>query len=179
MGINCVKDGFILINRSNLERSIKQLDEGVENAIREGKSICSAPEGTRRRSNSMDDASHLLSFKKGPFHMAKKANLDLVPVTYSGIKRLTGGWLARPGTIVMRIGPRIQREKCDKLSIDQTIDIAYSQMKSMMTPVGDDIIYNTTRTRISWLYFFGYQAVLYFTLRWLCCLFCCGHHHHA
>jgi len=177
VGIICIKDGFILINRANLEQSIKQLDEGVENAKREGKSICSAPEGTRRRSKSVDDASHLLPFKKGPFHMAKKANLDLVPVTYSGIKRLTGGWVARPGTIVMRIGPRIARDKCTNLTIEQTMEVAYSQMKSMMTPVSDDVIYNTTKTRKSWLIFFGYQLVMYFTAKWFLCLFCCGKSH--
>ena len=177
MGICCVKDGFILINRSNLQDSIAQLDRGVENAKREGKSICSAPEGTRRRSKSMDDGSHLLPFKKGPFHMAQKANLDLVPVTHSGIKRLTGGLLARPGTIVMRIGPRITRNQCKDWTIDQTTDFAYKQMKGMMTPVSDDVIYNTTKTRKSWLFFLAYQVVIYLAAKWVCCLFCCGHSH--
>lgn len=177
MGICCIKDGFILINRSNLQDSIAQLDRGVENAKSEGKSICSAPEGTRRRSKSVDDGSHLLPFKKGPFHMAQKANLDLVPVTHSGIKRLTGGLFARPGTIVMRIGPRITRQQCKDWTIDQTADFAYAQMKKMMTPVSDDVIYNTTKTRKSWVYFLGFQLFFYVSLKWVWCLFCCGHSH--
>jgi len=51
-------------------------------SLKEGVSIFIFPEGTR----SFDGA--LLEFKKGPFSMAKKANVPIVPVTIRGTGRL-------------------------------------------------------------------------------------------
>ena len=64
-----------------------------------------APEGTRRRKMSISEENNIQPFKKGPFHFAKKANLPLVPMLFSGGSRLmnVGSFLPASGTLYIKI----------------------------------------------------------------------------
>jgi len=61
------------IDRSNSAKAREGL-EPVVDALRGGRSIAIAPEGTR------SPTPRLLPFKKGPFHMAMQAGVPLVPI---------------------------------------------------------------------------------------------------
>lgn len=61
------------IDRSNTEAARKGLEPAVE-ALKSGKSIAIAPEGTR------SPTPRLLPFKKGPFHIAMQAAVPVVPI---------------------------------------------------------------------------------------------------
>lgn len=69
--------GHILIDRGNSKAAIASLDKGARQ-IRSGTSIVVFPEGTR------SDDGRILPFKKGPFLLALKAGVHVVPVTIEG-----------------------------------------------------------------------------------------------
>jgi putative phosphoserine phosphatase/1-acylglycerol-3-phosphate O-acyltransferase len=67
--------GAVFIDRANTARAIEAMAPAVE-ALREGRSILIAPEGTRAKTP------RLLPFKKGAFHIAMQAGVPIVPVVF-------------------------------------------------------------------------------------------------
>jgi 1-acyl-sn-glycerol-3-phosphate acyltransferase len=90
---------FVFIDRSNRTRAIASLDEAADR-IRGGISIVMFPEGTRSGTR------HILPFKKGPFALAEKANVPVVPVSIEGSGQLMpkNSWVITPGAISVRFG---------------------------------------------------------------------------
>ena len=90
--------GFIPIDRGNRSRAIRSLDLAVER-IRAGRNVLLFPEGTRSRNG------QLQPFKKGPFHLAIRAEVPLVPIVISGTHRILkpGAWRVRPGKATLRV----------------------------------------------------------------------------
>jgi 1-acyl-sn-glycerol-3-phosphate acyltransferase len=90
--------GFIPIDRGNRHQAIRSLDLAVER-IRAGRNVLLFPEGTRSRNG------QLQSFKKGPFHLAMRANVPIVPIVISGTHRILrpGDWRVRPGEATLRV----------------------------------------------------------------------------
>ncbi len=93
--------GHFLIKRENLSQAISVMDSVADLAKQTKKNIGVAPEGTRRRKASQDNGQHILPFKKGPFHLAKRAEANIIPVTYQGVNRLTSPGCWRPGNFLM------------------------------------------------------------------------------
>ena len=89
--------GNIGIKRGKLEEAKKSLAKAEKRILEEKKTIAIAPEGTRRRTKSIGDVSQLLPFKKGPFHMAKHSNADIIPVVVNGARRLCTKYSIREG----------------------------------------------------------------------------------
>lgn len=73
LGWYMMATGMIFIDRSNREKSRKSLEKSAH-LIQRGKSVIMFPEGTRSRDGLLAD------FKKGPFVLAKKAEVPVVPV---------------------------------------------------------------------------------------------------
>lgn len=94
--------GHIFIDRSNRQAAISSLDAAARK-IRSGTSIFLYPEGTR----SPDGG--ILPFKKGPFALALKARVPVVPVTIEGSGALMpkATWRITPGPIRVKIGKPI------------------------------------------------------------------------
>lgn len=94
--------GFIFIDRRNHRDAIRSLDEGGER-IRGGVSLAMFAEGTR------SESCRVLPFKKGPFALAMKARVPLVPVAIEGSGHLMpkNSWNITPGPIRVRIGAPI------------------------------------------------------------------------
>lgn len=69
--------GFIPIDRKNKTRAIRSLNLAAVR-IRDGRSVVLFPEGTRSRN------AQLQPFKKGPFHLALRAGVPIVPVAIAG-----------------------------------------------------------------------------------------------
>ncbi len=93
---------FVFVDRGNSREAIASLDAAARR-IRGGVSIVAFPEGTR------SEDCRVKPFKKGPFALAVKAGVPVVPVTIEGSGRLMpkNSWNITPGPIVVRIGKPI------------------------------------------------------------------------
>ncbi len=92
--------GHILVDRSNRARAIASLDRAAERIVRRRLSLIVFPEGTRSPDG------RILPFKHGPFGLALKAGIPVVPVTVEGSAKVMprGSWHIRPGLVRVRIG---------------------------------------------------------------------------
>lgn len=68
--------GTVFIDRANRETAVKAFDGAAKEMQVHKQSVFIFPEGTR----SYSDKPELLPFKKGAFHLAVKAQVDIVPV---------------------------------------------------------------------------------------------------
>jgi 1-acyl-sn-glycerol-3-phosphate acyltransferase len=95
--------GMIFVDRSNRARAVASLDLAGKR-IREGANILAYPEGTRTKDGS------ILPFKKGPFVVALKAGVPIIPVAIDGSGKLlpTGGFWLRKGVVRMKFGTPIE-----------------------------------------------------------------------
>lgn len=93
---------FPLIDRARHTNAMTSLNKAGEQ-IRGGISIVMFPEGTRS-----DDA-RVMPFKKGPFSLAMKAGVPLVPITIEGSGQLMpkNSWSITPGPIRVQVGKPI------------------------------------------------------------------------
>ncbi|MFZ1669397.1 MAG: 1-acyl-sn-glycerol-3-phosphate acyltransferase, partial [Candidatus Nanopelagicales bacterium] len=80
------------IDRTNRDKALEAL-EPVVAALKNGRSIAIAPEGTR------SPTPRLLPFKKGPFHMAMQAGVPVVPIVMRN-----AGDIMRPHSFVISNG---------------------------------------------------------------------------
>ncbi|WP_338865911.1 lysophospholipid acyltransferase family protein [Myxococcus stipitatus] len=101
--------GHVFINRSNRTKAIASLDAAAKK-IRGGTSIFLYPEGTR------SEDGRVLPFKKGPFALALKARVPVVPVTIEGSGKLMpkDSWNITPGPIRVKIGKPIDTTQFDE-----------------------------------------------------------------
>ena len=102
MGWAMTAAGFIPIDRGDRQRAIESLDNAAER-IRSGRAVILFAEGTRSRDG------RLGPLKKGPFHLALRAGVPIVPVAISGSRPLwpPGSMLARSGDVRVRFAPPI------------------------------------------------------------------------
>lgn len=93
---------FIPIDRANRTRAIRSLDQAASK-IRAGRSLVLFPEGTRSSGDLLGP------FKKGPFHLALKAQVPVVPVAISGSSAVLPprSMRVRPGPVQVRFLPAI------------------------------------------------------------------------
>lgn len=119
---------FVFIDRSNHKKAVRSLELAGER-IRGGISIAMFPEGTR----SPDLA--IMPFKKGPFALAMKAGVPVVPIVIEGSGKLMpkNSWNITPGPVHVVIGAPIDpkpfgddREALMKVVRDRVIDLSLS-----------------------------------------------------
>lgn len=93
---------FVFIDRKNHRAALRSLEIAGQR-IRGGISIVMFPEGTR------SDDQRVLPFKKGPFALAMKAAVPIVPVAVegSGVLMPKNSWNITPGPIRVAIGAPI------------------------------------------------------------------------
>ncbi|MFQ5457901.1 MAG: lysophospholipid acyltransferase family protein, partial [Myxococcota bacterium] len=98
--------GTVFIDRSDRRNAIAALRPAV-NALKQGRSMLIAPEGTRSGDG------RLLPFKKGAFHIARTAGVPLVPIIFhdSGKRLRPGSGIARPGLVHVTVLPPIPTGK--------------------------------------------------------------------
>ncbi len=94
--------GFIFVDRKNHADAVRSLDAAAEQ-IRAGKSIVVFAEGTR------SSTGEVLPFKKGPFALALKAGVPVVPVAVegSGIVMPKNRWTFTSREILVAVGKPI------------------------------------------------------------------------
>ncbi len=93
---------FVFVDRTNHRKAIRSLEQAAAQ-IQSGTSIVVFPEGTR------SDDCRVKQFKRGPFALAMKAKVPVVPVTIegSGLLMPKNSWNITPGIIRVRVGKPI------------------------------------------------------------------------
>ena len=79
LGQAMVAGGHVFIDRARRERAVQALDDAAQQ-VAAGASIVVFPEGTR------GDEERVQAFKKGGFHLARQANVPIVPVGIRGTR---------------------------------------------------------------------------------------------
>lgn len=97
--------GNIPIERGSIHSSISSMEKAVHYLSQEN-SLVIFPEGGRTLDGNMK------SFKKLPFHLAKKAGVDIIPIAISGMYALNNknAYMMRPGTVHLNFGTPISKE---------------------------------------------------------------------
>lgn len=98
--------GYIKVDRTNREQAIASLEKAGEQIRAGTTSVAVFPEGTRPKDGSV------LPFKKGPFVMAMKAGVPVVPVAIEGSLQLAPKrrWYVCPNPIRIVVGKAIPTE---------------------------------------------------------------------
>jgi len=106
--------GNIPIDRKNIHASIKSI-KATEIELKKGQSILILPEGHR----TLDG--RLRVFKRLPFHLAKEADVPIIPIGTSGLFELKnkGSWLIQPHPVKIKFGEPIPLERIQSQSIEE------------------------------------------------------------
>lgn len=99
---------YISIDRRKGQDAAQSLEEAVSK-IRNGASIILFAEGTRTSDGTLQP------FKRGPFHLAVRAGVPIVPVTIKGSYRILPrhSWRVRPGIITLVLDKPIEPPKAN------------------------------------------------------------------
>lgn len=98
--------GMIFVDRSNRLKAIASLDRAGK-LIKKGKDVLMFPEGTRSKNGVIGD------FKKGPFMLATKADIAVVPLSVLGTEIVLPPNQSglTPGEVVVKIGQPMKIKK--------------------------------------------------------------------
>jgi 1-acyl-sn-glycerol-3-phosphate acyltransferase len=126
--------GFVPIDRASREQSMAAIDQAAE-SLRQGNSFLTFPEGTRSRTGA------LLPFKRGPFLMALKAQVPVVPVAIQGgtASMRKGSPIVRPTVVSVRIGEPVDTKGMDISDRERLADEVRSRVEQLLAqgPVPD------------------------------------------
>lgn len=106
--------GIIFIDRENKMKAIRSM-KIAGNKIKKGKNVMIFPEGT------FDGSEGLLPFKKGAFHLAMHAQIDILPVAIVNAEDVWpehSSLKLKPGKVELRIGKPISTMGLTKDGID-------------------------------------------------------------
>jgi 1-acyl-sn-glycerol-3-phosphate acyltransferase len=119
--------GFVPIDRASREQSMAAIDQAAA-SLRSGNSFLTFPEGTRSRTGA------LLPFKRGPFLMALKAQVPVVPVAIQGgtASMQKGSPIVRPTTVSVRIGEPVDTRGMDISDREQLADTVRARVEALL-----------------------------------------------
>jgi 1-acyl-sn-glycerol-3-phosphate acyltransferase len=119
--------GFVPIDRASREQSMAAIEQAAA-SLRNGNSFLTFPEGTRSRTGA------LLPFKRGPFLMALKAQVPVVPVAIQGgsDSMRKGSPIVRPTTVSVRIGEPVETRGMDISDRDKLADLVRSRVEALI-----------------------------------------------
>ncbi len=120
------KWGVIPIERHDLGKAMKSL-ELAKKTLASGMDIAVLPEGHRTLTGEM------APFKKGPFHMAKDTQADILPFGINGLfdYNKKGSFLLNPGVVKVNIGVPVKRSQIDKMSVEELRDTLFDTIKGL------------------------------------------------
>jgi putative phosphoserine phosphatase/1-acylglycerol-3-phosphate O-acyltransferase len=109
--------GTVFIDRGDHARAIEALKPAVD-ALREGRSLVIAPEGTR------SSTPRLGRFKKGAFHIAMQAGVPIVPVVFRNVLDALPkhALVVRPATVEAVVLPPVDTSGWTRESLDAEIE---------------------------------------------------------
>lgn len=109
--------GHIFIDRKSRVKAAASLKQAALK-IREGKSVVMYPEGTRSSDGKIN------AFKKGAFHLAMDAGVQIVPVSLQGTEKVwpkTSNKIT-PGKVIVRIGKPIDSSDFTKKTVRDFVE---------------------------------------------------------
>jgi 1-acyl-sn-glycerol-3-phosphate acyltransferase len=115
---------YIAINRRNRQEAMHGLEEAAAKITRGGGSVLMFGEGTRTEDGKLQP------FKRGPFNLAAKAGVPVVPLTINGSYKIMpkGSLRIEPGTITLvverPIQPRGSNGKSSELAMRDDVHAA-------------------------------------------------------
>jgi 1-acyl-sn-glycerol-3-phosphate acyltransferase len=119
--------GFVPIDRTSREDAMASIEQAAE-SLRQGNSFLTFPEGTRSRTGA------LLPFKRGPFLMAIKAQVPIVPVAVQGgaAAMRKGSRIIRPVTVSVRIGEPFETRGMSLTDREQLADQVRTRVTALL-----------------------------------------------
>ena len=119
--------GFVPIDRRSREQSMAAIEQAAA-SLRNGNSFLTFPEGTRSRTG------ELLPFKRGPFLMALKAQVAVVPVAIQGGSHSMrkGSPIVRPTTVSVRIGEPVDTRGMNISDREKLADLVRSRVEGLI-----------------------------------------------
>jgi putative phosphoserine phosphatase/1-acylglycerol-3-phosphate O-acyltransferase len=114
--------GLVFIDRADSTRAIEALAPAVD-ALREGRSLAIAPEGTRSLTP------RLGRFKKGAFHVAMQAGVPIVPVVFRNVLDALpkDALIVRPATVEAVVLPPVDTSSWTVQGLDEQIEAVRNQ----------------------------------------------------
>lgn len=121
--------GMAFVDRADSGKAIEALQPAVD-ALREGRSLVIAPEGTRSLTP------RLGRFKKGAFHMAMQAGVPVVPVVFRNVLDALpkDALVVRPATIEAVVLPPIDTSEWTRESLDDEIQAIRARYLEILEP---------------------------------------------
>jgi putative phosphoserine phosphatase/1-acylglycerol-3-phosphate O-acyltransferase len=109
--------GAVFIDRDDTKSAIEAMEPAVQ-ALKEGRSIAIAPEGTRSRTP------RLGRFKKGAFHLALQAGVPIVPIVFKNTLDVLprGAIVLRPANVEAVVLPPIDTSSWTRDPLDAEIE---------------------------------------------------------
>ena len=109
--------GHVFVDRKRRSSAFAAIDEAAMQ-VRDGRPIVIFPEGTR------SDPGTVKRFKKGGFHLAKKAGVPIVPVGLRGTAAMLSKHerRVRPGRVDVHIGEPIPAEATSVAPIEEMVE---------------------------------------------------------
>ena len=119
--------GFVPIDRASRDQSMAAIEQ-VAQSLRDGNSFLTFPEGTRSQTGA------LLPFKRGPFLMAIKAQVPVVPVAVQGgtASMRKGSPFIRPVTVTVKIGAPIPTKGMDLADRERLADQVRAAVEGLL-----------------------------------------------
>ncbi len=119
--------GFVPIDRASRDQSMTAIEQ-VAQSLRDGNSFLTFPEGTRSRTGA------LLPFKRGPFLMALKAQVPVVPVAVQGgtESMRKGSLIVRPTTVSVRVGEPIDTKGMGLADREKLGDLVRARVEELL-----------------------------------------------
>ena len=120
--------GMIFIDRTNKEKAIRSM-RIAGNKIKKGKNIMIFPEGT------FDGTKALLPFKKGAFHLAMHAQVDILPVAIINAEDV---WPERsslelkPASVALNIGKPISTKGLTAEGVNDIAEVTKKTIQSLL-----------------------------------------------
>ena len=95
--------GIVLIDRENAASAVEAMKPLVDAMLKQGRSVCIAPEGTRSSSTQLG------RFKKGAFHLAMQAGVPVVPIVIHNSIDVAPSteFVIRPATVKVTVLPPV------------------------------------------------------------------------
>ena len=121
------KIGNIPIERKSAHASIRSFRRAADK-LKGGMSIIVMPEGTRTRTGKLGN------FKTLPFHLAKEAEADIVPIGTSGLYsfKRRSSWVVNPGPIKVKFGKPIFYQDSKNLTLEQLRDLVRERISELI-----------------------------------------------
>jgi 1-acyl-sn-glycerol-3-phosphate acyltransferase len=118
--------GHIFIDRKSRQKAIASLKAAAQK-IKQGKSVVMFPEGTRTLTG------EVRAFKKGAFHLAIQAGVDIVPISIEGTFKVwpKNSNKITPNKVVIKIGKPIDTSKYNSKNINDLVKVARNKIVEM------------------------------------------------